>query len=151
MSNYSETVSQPSHSAHTGISGITILLVEQDACVRNSITRFLALNGFNIVAAEDVHTARAIWATHKSDIDLLLADVAMPNDVRGQRLAMEFQNERPDLKVLYTSEHDAEALNPEQASGEVHFIQKPYRPEHLLAAIDSVFANNFEVHTETLC
>jgi DNA-binding NtrC family response regulator len=138
--------------ARVNAPGATILLVEDEACVRNLVTRFLALNNFNIVAAEDTRTARAIWAMHKNEIDLLLADVVMPNGSSGRHLAEEFQAEQPELKVLYTSGYNLEALNANGSLDEgVNFIQKPYRPEQLLSAVDAVLAGNFNLHAETLC
>ncbi len=130
----------------------TILLVENEASIRNLITRFLALRNFTIVAAEDARSARAIWVTHKNEIDLVLADVVMPSGLNGRRLAKEFQAERPELKVLYTSECNAEALIANGAlDAGVNFIQKPYHPEQLLSAIGAVLAGHFNLHAETLC
>lgn len=134
-----------------GAPGATILLVEDETCVRNLVTRFLALNNFNIVAAEDARGAHAIWAMHKNEINLLLADVVMPSGSSGRKLAEEFQAELPELKVLYTSGYNLEALNANGSLEEgVNFIQKPYRPEQLLAAIHAVLAGNFNLH-ESLC
>jgi DNA-binding NtrC family response regulator len=138
--------------ARVNAPGATILLVEDEACVRNLVTRFLALNNFNIVAAEDARSAHAIWAMHKNEIDLLLADVVMPNGSGGRQLAEAFQVDRPELKVLYTSGYNIEALNANGSLEEgVNFIQKPYRPEQLLSAIRAVLAGNFNLHAETLC
>ena len=141
-----------SSSARFSPLGRTILLVEDDASVRNLITRFLALNNFNIVAAEDARAAQAIWRIHKNEIDLLLTDVVMPDGLNGRELAGLFQAERLELRVLYTSGFNFEVLRANGSLEEgVNFIQKPYRPEQLLSAIDAVFAGNFNLHAETLC
>ena len=130
----------------------TILLVENHASIRHLITRFLALQNFTIVAAEDTRSARAIWATHKNEIDLILADVGVPSGLNGRRLAKEFQAERPELKVLYASECNAEALIANGAlDAGGHFIQKPYQPEQLVSTIRTVLAGRFNLHAETLC
>src|SRR5687768_9746248 len=120
-----ESVKEMSHPfARLGAPGATVLLVEDDACVRNLVTRFLALNNFNIVAAEDARSAQAIWAMHKNEIDLLLADVVMPSGSSGRKLAENFQVGRPELKVLYTSGYNLEALNANGSLDEgVNFIQ----------------------------
>jgi DNA-binding NtrC family response regulator len=153
MSNDRENVKETSHRfTRTGAPGATVLLVEDDACVRNLVTRFLALNNFNIVAAEDARSAQAIWRMHKNEIDLLLADVVMPGGSSGRKLAESFQVERPGIKVLYTSGYNLDALNANGSLDEgVNFIQKPYRPEQLLSAIHAVLAGNFNLHAETLC
>jgi DNA-binding NtrC family response regulator len=130
----------------------TILLVEDESAVRSLVTRFLALNNFNIVAAEDERSAKAIWSTHKGDIDLLLADIVMPGGSSGRALAEEFLAERPDLRVLYTSGYNSASLNAEGSMPQgASFIQKPYRPEQLLSAIRASLAGQFNLHAETLC
>ena len=153
MSNNREIVNETARApARVNASGATILLIEDEASVRNLVTRYLALNNFNIVAAEDTHTAQAIWAMHKTEIDLLLADVVMPNGSSVRGLVEEFQAEQPGLKTLYTSGYNVEELNANGSLDEgVNFIQKPYRPEQLLAAVHAVLAGHFNLHAETLC
>jgi CheY-like chemotaxis protein len=130
----------------------TILLVEDESSVRNLIARFLTRSNFKVLTAEDGHRALAVWAEHKSEIDLVLTDVMMPGGLRGRMMAEQLQLERPDLKVLYTSGYNEDLLNAEGSLCEgINFLQKPYRPENLLTAVRAVLAGHFNSHTETLC
>jgi len=123
--------------------GATILLVDDEISVRNLVTRFLTMSGFKILAAESAHAAQMVWAEHKNQIDLLLTDVVMPGGMSGPDLAEKLQEEHPMLRVLFTSGYNVELLYAEGCleSG-IHFVQKPYRPDQLLAAVRAVLENN---------
>ena len=132
--------------------GGTVLLVEDEASVRNLVTRFLGLNGFTVLAAAQGREALAIWAERKSEIDLLLTDMVMPGEWSGRELAAHFRLERPALKVLFTSGYSVDTFDAAVTSGEeIHFVQKPYRPEQLLSAVRALLADEAEIPLETLC
>lgn len=129
-----------------------ILLVEDEISVRTLVTRYLALNGFDVMAAEDARSALSLWAQSKGRFDLLLTDVIMPGAMSGRALAARFQAERPSLKVLFTSGYSAESLNADGSlDAEINFLQKPYRPEQLLETVRAVLAGHFKPHAELLC
>jgi two-component system, cell cycle sensor histidine kinase and response regulator CckA len=118
-----------------------ILLVEDETAVRNLVTRLLALHGYRVLAAEDGRSAATLWKEHKDDIDLLLTDVLMPGGLSGREVAREFTSEKPGLKVLYTSGYNfAEPGDDTSSAPQLNFVPKPYRPDQLLAAVESALA-----------
>jgi len=122
-------------------SSATVLLVDDDESVRRLISRFLTLNSFHVMAAENGPKALPIWQKHKESIDLLLTDMVMPEGISGLNLAGRLRAERPALRVLFTSGYDAEIIGENGVLREgLNFLQKPYRPEQLLAAVRSVLA-----------
>jgi DNA-binding NtrC family response regulator len=125
--------------AETSPRSTTILVVEDDAAVRRLVTRYLTLHGFHILCADDGLEAQRVWAEHKDDITLLFTDVVMPNGLSGSDLYERLTAEKPDLKTLFTSGYNVEltAENGHLREG-IHFIQKPYRPDQLLAMISQV-------------
>ena len=132
--------------------GETILLVEDEPSVRNLVTRFLTLSAFKVLPAENGPAAASIWARRKNEISLLLTDVVMPGGMNGRALAAQFHAEQPALKVLFTSGYNVESLHAEgSANSAFNFLQKPYRPEQLLAAVRAVLAGTFQVPSESLC
>ena len=133
--------------------GGTVLLVEDEASVRNPMTRFLGLHGFTVLAAAQGREALAIWAERKNEIDLLLTDMVMPGEWSGRELAGHFRAERPRLKVLFTSGYNVDTFDATTPGGEIHFVQKPYRPDQLLSAVRAVLAEDApaHLHLETLC
>jgi DNA-binding NtrC family response regulator len=121
--------------------GSTILIVEDEVSVRKLVTRFLTLSGYQVLAADGPCAALEIWAEHQDEVALLLTDVIMPGALSGRALAARLQAERPALKVLYTSGYSAESLIDDGLLGdEIHFLQKPYRPEQLLEIVRAVLA-----------
>lgn len=131
--------------------GGTVLLVEDEASVRNLVTRFLSLNGFTVLAATQGREALAIWDERKSEIDLLLTDMVMPGEWSGRQLAGHFRMERPALKVLFTSGYSVDTFDAAEPGGEIHFVQKPYRPDQLLSAVRALLAEKAETQLEILC
>jgi CheY-like chemotaxis protein len=114
---------------------LTVLLVDDDESVRRLITRYLSLSGLCVLAAESGSKAMTIWREHKNSIDLLLTDMVMPG-INGLELAVQLQAERPDLCMLFTSGYDAGIAGDDGVLHEgMHFLQKPYRPEQLVAAV----------------
>jgi two-component system cell cycle sensor histidine kinase/response regulator CckA len=120
----------------------TVLLVDDDEPVRRLISTFLSLSGFRVLAAENGPKALAIWQEHKEFIDLLLTDMTMPEGISGLDLAERLQAQRPDLRVLFTSGYDADIVGEDGVlRAGLHFLQKPYRPEQLLVAVQATLAD----------
>ena len=113
-----------------------ILLVEDDASVRNLASRLLTLYGFRVIVAENGRDAIPIWERYSEEIDLLLTDVVMPHGVSGRDLANRCQADNKRLRVIYTSGYNVELStgNGWLRDG-IHFVQKPYNPEQLLSAV----------------
>jgi PAS domain S-box-containing protein len=103
-----------------------VLLVEDEPNLRRVVELVLRRSGYQVFAAADGLSALAHWEQHKGEIDLLLTDLVMPAGLSGRALAERLWQERPHLKVLFTSgyspETDPTALVSERSS----FLQKPY-------------------------
>ncbi len=80
----------------------TILVVDDEADVRELAREMLAAKGYVVLEAADGAEALTVARNHADRIDLLLTDVVMPN-MSGPRLAAEFRRQRPDAIVLYMS------------------------------------------------
>jgi len=129
----------------------TILIVEDEVSVRKLVTRFLTLSGYQVLAADGPCAALELWAAHHDEVALLLTDVIMPGALSGRALALRLQAERPALKVLYTSGYSAESLADDGTlDEEIHFLQKPYRPEQLLENVRAVLAGDGPSHQKNL-
>lgn len=109
-----------------GASGHTILVVEDDADIREMITTMLSDLGYRILVAETGPEALAILR-HERSVDLLFTDVIMPAGMSGTDLARTASRLRPDLKILLTSGYAG--IEPEAiaARADFPFIAKPYR------------------------
>jgi CheY-like chemotaxis protein len=112
-----------------------ILLVEDDADVRESLAGQLTRLGYRVIEAEDAAAALAAMAGGQR-IDLLFTDVVMPGGLSGLELARQLLLHRPELKVLYTTGYseDVVAETGQMEDGAV-VLQKPYDKTKLAAAI----------------
>ncbi len=109
----------------------TILLVEDEAEVRDLTKQALELNGYHVIAAAT--PGQAIRLAAGADYDMLLTDVVMP-EMRGGELARRLVAMKPGLKTLFISGYlDGEALLG--AEGPTSFLQKPFSLDELARAV----------------
>ena len=93
---------------------------------------------YHNLEAENGVRALEIWATRGAGIDLLLSDMVMPGGVSGLDLARQFQQEKPQLKVLLTSGYSDESLGIDfSAMDGIDFMSKPYHPDQLVRHVRS--------------
>jgi len=118
----------------------TVLLIEDETAVRNLVSRFLTLNGFRVLSAENSDRARILWREHRNEIRLLLADIIMASGLGGREIAEEFRMEDANLRILFTSGFNLEPTAMD-LGGRMNFIPKPYRPDQLLAAVRGALAD----------
>jgi DNA-binding NtrC family response regulator len=130
----------PNRSKPSGPAGKTILLVEDDDCMREDIAYALRKRGYNLIEAADA--ASALDALHRSQrIDLLFTDIVLADGMSGRGLAQEAQNHRPELPVIFTSGYAPDVVFPEAAHARaVHFLQKPYSRQLLLDKVEAALA-----------
>jgi PAS domain S-box-containing protein len=114
-----------------------ILLVEDEAIVRELLARVLRAQGYTVVEAADGEGALAI-AEGLDAIDLLLTDVVMPG-LSGRELSERLAAERPQLRILFMSGYTDEAIvHHGVRAGEAEFIAKPFTPDALARKVRAV-------------
>ena len=106
-----------------------ILVVEDDPAVRLLVSNLLQRSGYTVLVAPTGITALEVWKEHKTRIQLVLTDMIMPDGMTGRELANRLKQERPGLKVIYTSGYSAEVVGKGHALLDgTDFLQKPYSP-----------------------
>jgi PAS domain S-box-containing protein len=114
----------------------TILLVEDEASVRDLACVVLERYGYTVLTAENGRAALDIWRQRKSRIDLVLTDLVMPGGMSGRALAEQLQAERPGLKVIFMSGYSDEIVHRQlDLQSGCRFLQKPYPPRALAEAV----------------
>ncbi len=120
---------------HNGPLSKTVLLVEDEAPVRDTVEKVLKRLGCKAITAKDGEQALALWSQHRGKIDLLLTDMVMPGGMSGRDLAAQILRDEPRLPVIYSTgygaEFDAAALT---ADGQC-LLMKPYDIASLASAI----------------
>jgi CheY-like chemotaxis protein len=110
-----------------------LLVVENDAGVRDIAESVLADAGNPVLVAEDGMTAFRLLERHPK-IALMFVDIMMPR-INGLMLADMARMRRPDIKILYTTGYgDTVSRQPGYRYGPI--LAKPYRPQQLVAAVD---------------
>jgi diguanylate cyclase (GGDEF)-like protein/PAS domain S-box-containing protein len=110
----------------------TIIVVEDDAGIRELARRVLTAAGYRVLTAGTGTDAVRTMARHPERIDLLITDVVMP-EMNGKELAERMSVLRPGLKVLYMSGYPGEILlDHAVASDPASFLAKPFAPATLL-------------------
>jgi two-component system, cell cycle sensor histidine kinase and response regulator CckA len=111
----------------------TVLLVEDDAAVREAIFHVLESNGFRVVTASNgLEALHAALAEESVVIDLVITDVIMP-DMGGREMIEWLKAASPDLKVLVVSGHPGEIFSYQSGCySDVGFLPKPFTPAALI-------------------
>jgi PAS domain S-box-containing protein len=109
----------------------TVLVVEDDALVRNNVVMQLASLGYKTIEATNGSEAlRAV--DHNGAIDLLFTDVVIPGGINGRELAEQVGRRQPAIKVLFTSGYTQDAIvHHGRLDPGVLLLGKPYRKTDL--------------------
>jgi signal transduction histidine kinase/CheY-like chemotaxis protein len=128
-----------------GISAIergdeSILIVEDDALVREYVVTQIGNLGYRTLAASNAAEALAIIDSPER-IDLLFTDVIIPGGMNGRQLAIEALMRRQELKILYTSGYTENAIvHHGRLDAGVLLLPKPYRSADLARMIRTALA-----------
>jgi CheY-like chemotaxis protein len=132
---------QPQQAAVTGTAstleggGETVLLVEDDAMVRRSVTRQLQSIGYRTISTAGAAEALAV-VDGGAAFDLLFTDVIMSGTMNGRQLANEVAKRRPGVNVLFTSGYTENAIvHHGRLDAGVLLLAKPYRKSELARMI----------------
>jgi PAS domain S-box-containing protein len=118
--------------------GLAVLLVEDDAEVRQVMRRFLETLGGAVTEATSGEQAMLLLETGRR-FALLLSDIALGAGIRGTELAARAQALRPELAVVLMSGYSAELLDADRDSPAAwELVQKPCTREELAGAIARV-------------
>ncbi len=123
----------------------SILVVEDDADLRETSTATLTFLGYRILQAHDADTALRVLAG-QDRVDLLFTDVMMPGGMLGPTLAQRAREMRPGLNVLFTTGYANSAVFPSGAGfGYSDMLLKPYRAEDLALRIRNLLDREVRV------
>jgi len=116
--------------------GELILVVDDEASVRDLLSTVLLNHGYRVLLARDGVEGLRLFSAQADEIALVLTDLHMPNST-GQSFADLLRPIRPDVRILFMSGMDSSESGPE--SGTVRssdpFLLKPFKPAALLETI----------------
>ncbi|MEY4065617.1 MAG: hypothetical protein RIR26_1825 [Pseudomonadota bacterium] len=116
----------------------TILVVDDAQTIRH-LTRFaLSKGGYNVIEAED--GVQGLKLLEKSNIDLIISDLNMPN-MNGLDMCRNIKGNDKFKQIpifMLTTESSQEMALQGKEIGIMAWIVKPFVPEKLLAAVQKV-------------
>ena len=121
----------PSGAGESVPSCTTIMVVEDEADVRQVLCDVLSRAGYAVIEASEGREALRLAAQHAGRIDLVITDMIMPN-MTGWEVARQIVAARPETKILVISGY-ADDVNLEHgvSSSQVAFLAKPFAPTAL--------------------
>jgi two-component system cell cycle sensor histidine kinase/response regulator CckA len=117
-----------------------ILVVEDEAGVRELTCEFLKVSGYAILEAKDGLEALEIVARHTGKIHLMLTDMVMPK-MSGQELATRLKAIRPDVKILFMSGY-SEYTGGDKVAPQLPILQKPFSISSLVEKVRETLEGN---------
>lgn len=117
---------------------IRVLIADDHAVVRRGVLQILA-EAPDMIAAGEAGTGREVLqAVHKSDYDVVLLDIALP-DSNGLEVLKQLRNLKPGLRVLILSVYPEKqyAVRAFKA-GAAGYLTKDSAPDELITAIRKV-------------
>ncbi len=113
----------------------TILLVEDEAAVRDIAARMLQRQGYTVLEASDGEEALRVVEQHRGPVHVLLTAVVLPN-MGGRHLAERMEVLRPEIKVLFASGYtDDVILRHNLLKRRGMLVQKPFTAELLAGKV----------------
>ncbi|MDA1356421.1 MAG: response regulator [Proteobacteria bacterium] len=116
--------------------GERVLLVEDDADVRDLAIELLKDMGYHVAAARTAETALA-RLEKDSEFDLLLTDIVLPGGMNGVEMSLLMLDRVPHLKVVYMTGYADDAVQHQALPDEGSiYLAKPFRRAELSAALE---------------
>jgi len=128
-------------------SGELILVVDDEASVRQITQQTLEAFGYRVVLASDGAEAVATYASRRKDIAAVLTDMMMPV-MDGPTTIQVLQRMNPDVAVIAASGLAANAhIAHASRMGVKHFLPKPYTAETLLKVLKDILHPQEKAHS----
>ncbi len=126
----------------------TILLLEDDMQLNDTIRQFLQFKGYEVVSAYDGLQAEELL--YEKRVDLMLLDVKVPH-IDGFTLLKKIRNSCSKIPAIFiTSLHSVEDVETGFASGCDDYMRKPFSLKELSVRIESLLRRSFGSHQEII-
>ncbi len=109
---------------------VAVLVIDDEAAIRESLSDILEFNGYQAIAAEDGESGTALFKEHQHEVGLIILDLVMPG-LSGPETLRRLRQIDPDVTILLSSGYDEDEIvqlldNARIAQTSIHFLQKPY-------------------------
>ena len=126
----------------------SILLLEDDLQLSDTVKQFLELKGYEVHCAYDGQQAQDI--AYEKRIDLMLLDVKVPH-LNGFEFLKGLRAEGEEIPAIFiTSLNAVEDVEKGFDVGCDDYIRKPFALKELLVRVESLFKRSFGTHEEKI-
>jgi two-component system response regulator PilR (NtrC family) len=123
------TIDQTRETVGAGLPAPRVLLVDDEASMRDMLRIVLRRDGYDVLVAEGVESARAILA--REAIDLVLSDIRMPDGSGVDVLRAAKDANRDVVAFLMTAFASTETAVEAMRLGAVDYFTKPFNVDEL--------------------
>jgi two-component system, OmpR family, response regulator len=116
-----------------------ILLVDDEASIREPLSKYLERQGFRLTAVANAEAARAALASY--DLDIILLDIMMPGE-DGLSLCAHLAKAGGPPVILLTAKTETADRITGLEIGADDYVVKPFSPRELVARIKIVLRRN---------
>jgi signal transduction histidine kinase/CheY-like chemotaxis protein len=121
----------------------TILVVEDEAGVREIAVAILRSLGYRVLEAPDGDEGLLVFGAHAGEIDMLLTDVVLPGKIRGREMAERIAAIRPEVKVLFMSGYTENSIvHHGRLDDGVQLLGKPFKREQLARKVAEILGTS---------
>ncbi len=116
----------------------TVLLVEDEAAIRELSRQLLLSCGYNVLEAEHGERALQVAREYAGKIDIVVTDVMMPV-MNATTMLEKLRAERGELKVVFVSGYNNQGIQMETSgSATSTYLTKPFKLSDLAQAVRSI-------------
>lgn len=115
-----------------------ILVVEDEALIRDLLSEVLESEGMEVVAKSDADQALAYLTDAASDVALILTDINMPGSMNGAQLANYSMRVWPAIPIVAMS--GMETFESAGICAEVRFLRKPFAMADMVSSVRTALA-----------
>ena len=122
----------------------TILVVEDNAAVRELAVQMLTMHGFGVLEASDATSGLSMFREHP-EIDLVFTDVIMPGGISGIEMSKQILAEQPHALILLATgyQEKGQALQQHAARSEnIAAVSMPYDVNAIPELVESMLARS---------
>jgi hypothetical protein len=115
--------------------GELILIIDDEAAIREIAKETLQAHGYNAITASDGAEGIALFAENKKDIKVVITDIMMPV-MDGTAAIIALKRISPDVKIIAASGLTAKGqiMSPSDPNVQA-FLTKPYTAEKLFKTL----------------
>lgn len=118
----------------------TVLVIDDEAAIRETATDILAERGFTVLCAANGYEGIEIVKRYPEEIGIVLLDIKMPG-MDGKETFHKLRKIQPDLRVIFTSGYSESEVGADvHQADHITFLPKPYSIDGLTQQVQTMLA-----------